>query len=366
MSKQHIVVTGAAGLLGSAIVADLARDHLVEAIDWRPAGTVLAEAAPQVGWHQADIGNQQQLAAAFLHAARHLGSVDVVLHFAAYYHFGTDWRSEYERTNIQGTTHLVQLATQVGAERLIFASSTMATLPPDFGTAASERTAADSRFPYGRSKARGEQIVRENSERLPAIILRIGGVFSDWCELPPLCSLIRLWRGRFPWCRLVVGRGDSGIPYLHRSDLVRLVRRCIDCRAELGNDELLLASQHGAVIDRDLFPLVVRPADDLSVPRAWYVPTALARAGLWMKLAAGRLTGDMPFERPWMLAYVDRPWVTDTTYTREKLGWHGRDAYSLANRLPRILDHFDHDRRAWESRNRRRNEGRYSYLPDAV
>ncbi|MFV2068180.1 MAG: NAD-dependent epimerase/dehydratase family protein, partial [Pirellulales bacterium] len=194
MAKQRIVVTGAAGMLGSAIVVDLARDHLVEAIDWRTPGQLLVEAAPQVGWHQADIGDRQDLEGALRQAKRRLGSVDVVLHFAAYYHFGADWRSEYERTNIEGVTNIVRLATQIGVERLIFASSTMATLPPSPGAAVSERTAADSRFPYGRSKAMGEQIVRENSERLPAIVLRIGGVFSDWCELPPLTSLIRLWR----------------------------------------------------------------------------------------------------------------------------------------------------------------------------
>ncbi|MFV2066362.1 MAG: hypothetical protein ACC645_05230, partial [Pirellulales bacterium] len=190
--------------------------------------------------------------------------------------------------------------------------------------------------------------------------------FSDWCELPPLTSLIRLWRGRFPSRRMVVGRGDSGIPYLHRSDLVRIVRHSIDCRQELGDYELLLAASHGAVIDRDLFPLIVRPYDDRRVPSPWYIPTALARVALWMKLGAGRLTGNLPFERPWMMTYVDRPWDTDTTYTRQRLGWRCRDAYSLASRLPSILDHFDNDRQAWESRNRRRNEGRYTYVPDAM
>ena len=43
-------------------------------------------------------------------------------------------------------------------------------------------------------------------DRLPATVLRIGGAFSDWCELPPLYSLIKGWWGTSPLRRILVGR----------------------------------------------------------------------------------------------------------------------------------------------------------------
>ena len=83
-----------------------------------------------------------------------------------------------------------------------------------------------------------------------------------------------------------------------------------------------------------------------------------------MKTALGRVTGEMPYERPWMLDYVDRPWVADTTFTRNRLDWDCSERLQIRERLPVLLSHFDNDRRVWERRNRERAMGRYSYAPD--
>lgn len=364
MAEQRIVVTGAAGLLGSAIVVDLARQHRVEAIDRRGPDRRLVDAAPSAVWHRVDIGDGSSLHHVARDVRRRLGDVDIVIHLAAYYHFGDDWRTQYDATNVRGTEHVVHFAIETGARRLIFASSTMATLPPARGGRLTEDAPADARFPYGRSKAMGEQIVREHAHRLPATVLRIGGVFTDWCELPPLYGLIRLWRGPWPMRRVVVGQGGSGIPYLHRSDLVRLVRRCVERHGQFDGYEQLLAASDGALLDRDLFALVARPPRRGDAPAPWHLPTPCARLGLRLKRVIGRLMGQVPLEQPWMLDYVDRPWHTDTTHTRRTLGWQCRPAFTLAVRMPTILEHFEADRAAWELRNRRRNRGQYTFLAD--
>ena len=110
-------------------------------------------------------------------------------------------------------------------------------------------TSADF-IPYAKSNQIGEELVGEGADKLPAVLLRIGGAFSDWCELPPLYSLIRMWSGRGPLGQLVPGRGDSGIPYIHRADVVRIVRRCIERHGTLEPLEVFLASRQGAVSHR--------------------------------------------------------------------------------------------------------------------
>jgi nucleoside-diphosphate-sugar epimerase len=47
-----------------------------------------------------------------------------VIHFAAYYHYGDDWRKEYGSTNINGTINIIEAAHWAGVKRIIFASST--------------------------------------------------------------------------------------------------------------------------------------------------------------------------------------------------------------------------------------------------
>jgi len=361
-AKQRvIIVTGAAGFLGSAVTVDLARDSSVIAIDRREPSRELLDATPTVTWHQVDISDEPALQALFQKTRDTLGRLDFVIHFAAFYHFGTDWHPEYQRTNIEGTSKVLQLATEFGAERLIFASSMVAMLPPPPGEMLTERSPTESTIPYGRSKSVGEQLVDGASQRLPAIVLRIGGVFTDWCELPPLDSLIRLWAGRSPLKRIVAGRGETGIPYIHRDDLVHLVRSCVDRNADLAPYEVFLASQHGAVSHNELFRITCGARGSLSHVRPIFVSPATATIGLYLRLALGRVTRDPPYERPWMLQYIDRPWVADTTYTRNRLGWDCTEGMGICDRLPEILAHYWQYRSIWERRNRARNEAMYTY-----
>ncbi len=80
-----------------------------------------------------------------------------------------------------------------------------------------------------------------------------------------------------------------------------------------------------------------------------------------MKLALGTLNGKPPYERPWMLNFVDRPWVVDTSITQKKLNWRCSPGMGILERLPVILKRYEAQRRDWIQRNIRRNKGGYSY-----
>jgi len=363
LDQKVIVITGAAGFLGSAITVDLSRNHKLTAIDRRQPGRALRRAAPEVVWEQLDIAEAEQVASAFRRVQSEHSRVDFVIHLAAFYHFGTDWLPEYERTNVLGTFNVLQAAKNTGTERLIFASSISAMEPPPPGQMLTEKMPTCDLIPYAKSKMIGEEMIAEGVDRLPGILLRIGGAFSDECELPPLHSLIRMWAGRGPVSRILPGRGESGIPYIHRNDVVQSVRRCIESHPTLDPLEVFLVSQQGAVLHKELFPLIRQTAGKRASLEPILMPPDLARLGLFLRLALGSLTGDVPYERPWMLEFVDRPWVADTSYTQQRLGWSCSPGMGILDRLPMMLQRFTRNRRAWEERNRLRNQRRYVYSP---
>ncbi|MGO9114625.1 MAG: NAD-dependent epimerase/dehydratase family protein [Thermoguttaceae bacterium] len=361
VKQTVIVITGAAGFLGSALTVDLSREYCVVAIDRRKPSADLLTAASQTHWHQVDIADSEALARTFQHARQSLGRVDFVLHFAAFYHFGTDWKAEYDRTNLDGTLNVLRSAEQCGAKRVVFASSIAAMEPAPAGAVLTEKASTAGWIPYAKSKSAGEVMVRDASARLPGLVLRIGGAFSEWCELPPLASLIGLWAGRSPFGRLLVGEGMTGIPYIHRHDVVRIARACIEAHETLGPYEVFLASQQGTVTHKDLYAVIHQRVGEKAAPAAIPVPRWAARLGLHARRTIGPILGRAPFERPWMLNYVDRPWVVDTTYTRNRLGWSCTEGMGILDRLPTMLDLFMQHRRIWERRNRVRNQGEYAY-----
>jgi nucleoside-diphosphate-sugar epimerase len=358
-----IVITGSSGYLGSALCADLGRDHHVVGIDRRLPSPALRQAAPRAVWETLDISNAEAVSGAFQRVAHSQGGINFVIHFAVYYHYGRGWRREYDIHNIQGTRNVIEAACRTGAGRIIFAASIASLLPPPPGQALTEDAADMADFPYCRSKAAGERLCAERHEELPAVVMRIGGVFSDWCELPPLYSLIRLWSRRTPIGRCIPGLGNTGFPYIHRDELVRFVRRLIEKNDTLGRHEVLFASEDRCTCHEDLFRPIRRLCGQPHSAGPIHVPPALAVWFLYLKLAANGLLFRPTYEQPWMLTYADRPLRIDTRRTRQKLDWRPRDEYCILNRLPVVMQNFRRHPRYWKDRNIRRNDGVYDYEP---
>jgi len=360
---RTVVITGSSGYLGSALCADLARDHLIVGIDRRRPSPALRKSAPRAFWENIDISGAEAISSAFQRIAHSCGGIDFVIHVAVYYHYGRGWRQEYDLHNIQGTRHVIEAACRAGAGRFIFAASIAALQPPPPGEALTEDAGDMAGFPYCRSKAAGERLCAERLDELPAVVMRIGGVFSDWCELPPLYSLIRLWSHRGPVGRCIPGRGLTGFPYIHRDELVRFVRRVIERNDALGRHVVLFASEDGCTCHEALFSPIRRLSGRSVSASPIHVPPVLSALFLYLKLVTNGLLLRPTYEQPWMLTYADRPLRVDTSRTRQKLDWRPRHEYGILNRLPVLMANFRNQRRYWLNRNIRRNEGNYQFEP---
>jgi nucleoside-diphosphate-sugar epimerase len=359
--KRTILITGACGYLGSAICVDLARDSRIIAIDNRIPSQELRHAAPNVQWKLVDIADAINLNSAFLKNNGKKLKIDYVIHFAAYYHYGNNWRREYGSTNIKGTINIIEAAHWARVKRIIFASSIASLKPPLDGELLTENSPTNGYHPYEKSKAVGEALLYENSHKVPAVALRLGGIFSDWCELPPLYSLIKLWSKRNIIGRMIPGKGNSGFPYLHRHELVRIVRRIIEKINNLDRFDILFASEDGCTRYKDLFPFIRCTSEKNQLGKPIHISPALTRMALFGKYYLNLVLKKKTYERSWMINYIDHPLVVDTTYSRKKLDWRPNSVFYILKRLPLIMNHFSNQRSEWEKRNPRRNESMYEY-----
>lgn len=361
MTKPVVAITGASGFIGSALCVDLAKECNMIAIDRREPSEQLRSSAPQIHWKIVDIADKRAISAVFAQTKTDLGQIDFVIHLAAYYDFGTRWVSEYQRTNVEGTANVIAASIDAGVKRFIFASSIGAMEPPSGGAFLTEDSPLSEYSPYARSKYMGEGMLAEASAQLPCMILRIAGVFSDWCELPPLYGLIRLWSSAYPMGLIVPGRGESAIPYIHLHDLVHLLRKCLLRSHTLDTYTIILASPHGAVSHRQLFPAIRSVSGFSGSQNPIYLPLTLARFGTWIRSGWGEITGHGSYERPWMLNYVDKPWNTDPGHTQRILDWACTGESDILEKIPVIMKNRSASPGVWEEREIRRMERRYSY-----
>jgi len=174
---MRILVTGAAGLIGSSVAARLRREHEVIGLDLRPG--------PEVQ-RMADIRDPIGLA-----------GFDAVVHVAALHapHVGRVPDAAFRSVNVDATARLLDAALAAGVTRFVFTSTTSLyghALEPADGRAAwiDESTEPRPRDIYDETKLAAEALVAASG--LPGAILRMSRCFPE--PLPEM-ALHRLHRG---------------------------------------------------------------------------------------------------------------------------------------------------------------------------
>jgi hypothetical protein len=193
-------------------------------------------------------------------------------------------------------------------------------------------------------------MLREFDADMPSVVIRFAALFSDWCEYAPLYVFLRTWLSGAWNRRILGGRGQTAIPYLHVRDAIRLVRTVLERQGALPAGQVLVASPDGAVSHRELF----EEATLLHFGerrRPLLVPRPLCGPGMWVRDLGGRLLGERPFERPWMARYVDTRMTADGRRTRALLGWEPRPRLLVLRRLPFLLQNMRCDPLEWGHRN---------------
>lgn len=148
----RVLVTGGAGRLGRHVVAALLPDHDVTVLD-------LAAPAGDLPMVRASILEREAMAPAF-------EGQEVVVHLAAHDADAEDRvdESDFLRTNVEGTFHVLDLARRAGVRRVVHCSSVAALNisdenPPAYLPIDADHPGRPSRA-YGLSKQAGELVCR--------------------------------------------------------------------------------------------------------------------------------------------------------------------------------------------------------------
>jgi nucleoside-diphosphate-sugar epimerase len=350
MSPPCLVVTGASGFVGRHLLDALKEDYRIVGLARRSQARSGAPVHPNISWHQADIGDRAAIEPIF-QGIRKDGGAEILIHLAAHYDFTGEAHPEYERTTIQGLRNVLELSKGLGLRRLIFSSSTAACRFPAVGEALTEASPPDGDHIYARTKAAGERMLAEHRDHLPSTIVRFAALFSDWCEYPPLFMFLETWLSSAWNARMLGGRGQSAIPYLHVDDLVLFFLALLDRLDEVPPGRVLQASPDGAVSHQQLY-------DQATLLHfgnrrtSLHMPRPLCGPGMWGLDLLGRLIGKRPFERPWMARYIDLAITIDASRTRDILGWEPRPRLHVLRRLPFLLENRRTDPIEWNRANR--------------
>lgn len=165
----HAVVTGASGLLGSNLAAELiAQGHTVTATR-RPSTDTSSLSDLPVKWVYVDLGSVTELSEVFAGA-------DVVFHCAASVSTRRTVTKAMSAINVGATQAVVEAAIAAGTPRLVHTSSANTIGPTPDGTPADEQTPwamdeAGLASGYAVTKWRGEILVKRACDKLDAVIV---------------------------------------------------------------------------------------------------------------------------------------------------------------------------------------------------
>src|SRR5512135_173924 len=257
MSPRRIVITGASGFVGRRLLGAFKEDFQIYGLARRSQASCGAPVHPNITWFQADIADRRTIEAVFRRIAAE-GGAEIVIHLAAHYDFTGEEHPEYDRTNVQGLRNILDLSGLVGTRCFIFSSSVAASAFPASGAALTETSLADGKHIYARTKRIGEDMLAEYRDVFPSIIVRFAALFSDWCEYPPLYMFLDTWLSS-RWNRRVLGgRGQSAIPYLHVKEVPRFFACLFDRLPDLPPGQVVIASPDGVVSHLALFEVASR------------------------------------------------------------------------------------------------------------
>jgi nucleoside-diphosphate-sugar epimerase len=348
MVLPRLIVTGASGFIGRRVLEGLKNQYRLVGMARRSQLRCGAPFHENITWFQVDIGDPESVATAFSFV-RDSGGADYLLHLAAHYDFTGEDHPEYQRTNVDGLRHVLNEARSLDLKRFVFASSVAACQFPKPGERLTEDSPPDGDHIYAVTKRMGEEMLAEYDE-IPSCIVRFAAMFSDWCEYAPMYVFLQTWLSRAWNSRILGGRGESAIPYLHIREIPSFFRKLLEHLDEIGQREVTICSPNTTVNHRELYELANQNFRGRSI-RPFCMPSLLARVGVWGRDIMGRLLGNRPFERPWMVEYIDWDLAVDASRTHTRLGWRPRARLQVERRVPFMIENLKTDPVEWHRRN---------------
>jgi len=314
MKVPKVMITGANGLVGEALVFRLLLDKRFEPVATARAATRLHGLCSVVPF---DLTAEQALPV--------LDQIQVLVHAAARVHvmheMADDALLEFRKANVQGTLRLARGAAEAGVKRFVFISSIKVNgESTPAGKPFKADDVPDPQDPYGVSKHEAEEALRQLSREtgMEVVIIRPPLVYGPGVKANFLSMMNWLDKG----VPLPLGAIRNQHSLVAIGNLVDLLVTCIDHPAAAG--QVFLASDADDVSTTRLLECLGQALG--RQPRLLPVPQWLLIAGaslLGKQAVAKRVLGSLQ---------------VDISKNRELLGW--TPPVSLHKAMRQTADHF--------------------------
>src|SRR3990170_3733465 len=186
--KGTILITGASGRIGYPLAKRLAESYNVVGFDRRAP----SHPPPSAECLYVDLTLDESLHRG-LQTIRdlHGNRIVSVIHLAAYYDFSGAPSPLYDEVTVRGTERLLRMLRDFEVEQFIFSSTDLVYAPSAPGERINEDSPLQPKWPYPESKVKTEQVIHAERGKIPAVILRIAGVYNDLCDSIPLAQQIQ-------------------------------------------------------------------------------------------------------------------------------------------------------------------------------
>jgi nucleoside-diphosphate-sugar epimerase len=329
-----ILVTGSNGRIGNAVMRRFAgRFADVVGIDRK------APSPPPPGctYIPVEITSDESVREGLRIIREHHGAhIASVIHLAAYYDFFGEPSEKYDEITVKGTGRLLRGLRELDfkVEQFVFSSTMLVHRPAEPGQFINEDWPIEPTWAYPESKVRTEQIIRDERGEIPAVLLRIAGVYDDLCHSIPLAHQMQRINERQLTSRIYSGSTSHGQSFLHMDDLVDAIALVVERRAQLPPEVPILMGEPEPLSYDELqhtFARLIHGEDleTLEVPGAL---APLAKAGAWVM---EKLPGADPFIKPWMIDRANDHYALDITRARTLLGWEPQR--SLRGTIPKMI-----------------------------
>lgn len=346
-TKPVILITGSEGRIGRAIAGALGDEFTIVGFEVACRGAA--------GCIDADITDAAALDQACRTLRERYGTrLASVIHLAAFYDFSGEPDARYDKVNVEGTRQLLRALQVFEVEQFVYASTMLVHAATRPGVPIAESAGIAPRWPYPQSKAAAEEVVRRERGRIPAVILRLAGVYTEDCEVPSLAYQIQRIHERQMLSHVFPGNPAHGQAFAHLADIAQAFRLTVAARNKLPAEETFLIGEPATESYESLQNLIGR----LLHGEQWAtrrIPKPVAAVGAWAQDVIEDVIPDAidrgvePFIKPFMVWLADDHYELDIAHAADTLGWRPR--HSLRATLPRIIGKLRQDPTAWYRRN---------------
>jgi nucleoside-diphosphate-sugar epimerase len=341
MNKQVVLITGASGFIGTELIARLGKKRCIIGID----KTLHKNRNSSVLWYKADISDRNLLNEIFHEIKKKVtAKIDYVFHLAAYYDMVNKESRMYHETNENGTRYLLDNLLDFNVKNFVFASSTVVFKPAMGVDKLNEESDLSSFMYYGKSKIAGEKIFSEYKKKIKVTIFRLSAVYSYYCRSIPLANQIAfVWQKRFGY-RILPGKGDGGISYIHIEDVLDAFEKSMLLATDIPSGSILILSEERLLLNKDLYKLICREIFGKQL-NIIYLPKLLVWFYIYMINKFYSLTGRSYFFKPWMVKLADKKYQFNIDKAKRILKWHPK--FRLEQHMKVMIKNLKSDTSRW-------------------